>query len=113
MFRYVFWGLMVIAMASVASADHKLGHSAGGGGGGSAATLGDLNCTADQIAKFNGVSGAWECAFDVIGGDTFVLLDSSDQQIGTVLIVTSLAWAINWGRTNNICNSSARCNACA
>ncbi len=49
MFRYVFGGLMVIAMASVASAGHKPGHSPGGGGG--AATLGDLNWTTDQIAK--------------------------------------------------------------
>ena len=61
MFRYVFGGLMVIAMASVASAGHKLGHSPGGGGG-SAATLGDLNCTTDQIARFDDGSGAWECS---------------------------------------------------
>ena len=54
---------MVIAMASVASAGHKLGHSPGGGGGGSSATLGDLNCTVDhQIARFNDGSGAWECS---------------------------------------------------
>jgi len=61
MFRYVLGGLMVIAMASVASAGHKPGHSPGGGGG-SAATLGDLTCTADQIARFDGVSEAWECS---------------------------------------------------
>ena len=58
MFRYVFGGLMVFAMASVESAGHKAGHTPGGGGG--ATTLGDLNCTADQIAKFKGGSGVWE-----------------------------------------------------
>jgi len=61
MFRYVFGGLMVIAMASVASAGHKSGHSPGGGGE-SAATLGDLNCNVDQIARFDDGSGAWECS---------------------------------------------------
>jgi len=80
MLRYVFWGLMAIAMASVASADHKTGHASPGGGG-SPITLGDLSCTANQIAKFNGVSGAWECAFDEVGGDSFVVVDSNDQII--------------------------------
>ena len=79
MFRYVFGGLMVIAMASVASAGHKPGHSPGGGGGDGAATLGDLNCTTDQIAKFEGVSGAWECAFDEVGGNPFVVVDSTGR----------------------------------
>ncbi len=61
MFRYVFSGLMVFAMASVASAGHKAGHSPGGGGG--TTTLGDLNCNVDhQIVRFNGDSGAWECS---------------------------------------------------
>lgn len=77
MLRYVFGGLMVIAMTSVAFAQKP--NSTGGGG--SKTSLGDLNCTADQIAKFNGVSGAWECAFDEVGGDSFVVVDSNDQII--------------------------------
>ncbi len=42
-------GGVVFAMASVASAGHKAGHTPGGGGG--ATTLGDLNWTTVQIRK--------------------------------------------------------------
>ncbi len=52
-----------------------------GGGGGGTTTLGDLNCTADQIAKFNDSSEAWECALDETGGDSFVVVDSTGQII--------------------------------
>ncbi len=82
MLRYVLGGLMIVAMASVASAGHKPGHSPGGGGG--AATLGDLNCAANQIAKFNGISRAWECALDEVGGggpDTLGDLNCTTDQI--------------------------------
>ena len=90
---------MVIAMASVASAGHKAGHSPGGGGG--AATLGDLNCTTDQIAKFNGGSGAWECAFDEVDdgiiGAPFVVVDSTGQ----IMRHTSIGFGLR-GQTNSL-----------
>jgi len=54
------------------------------GGGGGPDTLGDLNCAANQIAKFNGLSGAWECALDEVGGggpDTLGDLNCTTDQI--------------------------------
>ena len=87
MFRYVLGGLMVIAMASVASAGHKPGHSPGGGGG-STATLGDLDCTEGMIAKI--VGGAWICAEDV---DTNTQLDAAgiEALVGTHTVDTDTA----------------------
>ena len=49
MFRCVFGGLIVVALASVASAGHKPGHSPGGGGG--TTTLGDSFVVVDSTGE--------------------------------------------------------------
>ncbi len=48
-----------------------------------AATLGDLSCTTDQIAKFDGID--WVCAEDNSG---FVVRDDADNLLGTVINVS-------------------------
>lgn len=86
MLRYVFGGLMAIAMASVASAGHKPGHSAGGGGGGGATTLGDSFVVVDstgQIIRHTTIDDNLSSAFVAVDvqflGETVTVLRQVDQ----------------------------------
>ena len=55
------------------------------------ATLGDLSCTIDQIAKFDGID--WVCAEDNSG---FVVRDGSGNFVGSVIIMGSLVARISF-----------------
>lgn len=88
MFRYLLAGFLVIAMAGVSSAEHKDGHNPGGGAG--TTTLGDLDCATNQIAKFNGASGTWECASDQTGS-TITIRDLNDDAVATITLIGTVA----------------------
>lgn len=68
---------LLAALTLNVTADHKPNHPGGGGGGGGnggSTTLGDLSCTTDQIAKFDGTT--WQCSTDSDGlGDLSCNID--------------------------------------
>ena len=111
--------LVVIGIGSV-HAGHR-GGGTGHGGGSGGITLGDLSCTEDQIAKYDGTnwvcsadtdtvgalgcssgqvakfsggSGAWECVPDEIGGDSFVVVDDTGQIIRHLTITDNARSAL-------------------
>ena len=82
-----------VAMTGPALATHKNGQPHGGGGGGGSGattTIGELTCTTDQIAKFDGTD--WNCAPDETGsggGSSSLLMDSDlpSNEVGKVVTV--------------------------